>query len=868
MATATHAWDIYARSLIHLGHGYPLWMPDPDPGTPGGPWEVEIGDVGWIRQGSFKHLLRCRNRAEDPQPHMAAVGEDYEQFAPRNLVITGPRERIAQPVLHSRSVKNIELFGGVSTNVPTLPASPSANISFKCTDDSGALLWLSPHGEETFIESRRHIITHLRANIDKWERYANETLGLELKQEDIYFVCGVTKTCRWAVAAFQDSQYDAQGSIACDFGAVGANISFSISNTSAPGGWYRAGPPQTRMHPLAPTLSAPAAVSSSTHSSSTSPAPSLSPHRSAQPSRHSFDAGSVTPSFQEVEMGVSPKADQCIFFHYYKVKRRWWILPQRIEAGAGPHQLPPGAYDGDADMRILTDDSGEPIAEEYREFEMGPDESKPFDPVNAVLDYILSNSEAEIAIASDLDLYAFFRDGDFPEDVAEALAQMKPVIDIDEDGVGTLSVDITYTRKRSADSPESSPSKRRALSPSAPPEPGAMGSNDMDIDSERTHSGPPRTGRDPAADDKPLNPGPPTDRGPQHEKGKEVIRAVMGDSSSHEGSVTVLAYSLDGRFLASGSEDTTVIVWHALEGAIKRRIPAHDDTVSALAFSPDGTRLASASEFGPVKLWMVDALQLEPTIMDDTICVRSLAFTPDGSMLLGGASDGSFVAWNVGNSERLDISQDRAVISFITFSPEGRLMATGGTDETCNVWELDRLDAKEPKLVLEGHRGMVSSASFSPDGRRIVTGSDDCSCCIWSTETGNKLVNLHEHTGPVWSVCFSPDGSNVASGSSDATVKICDSWTGQTLISLEGHDNLVNAVTYSPDGTYIASASSDNTVRLWNSKDGTCNTTYNEHSDNVISVQFSPDGTTLASGSHDGTVYIRAISAPSAEDAA
>ncbi|CDO76417.1 hypothetical protein BN946_scf184925.g4 [Trametes cinnabarina] len=858
--SAFYAWDVYASSLTPLGKGYPLWVPDPD--TP--EWEVEVGDVGYLRDGSFKHLLRATNAEGQPQPHGMVPG-DYVQFYHPNVVVTGPRESITQPVLHSRTIKKLEVSGGASVNVPTIPAAPGANIKFTCTEDKGALLLLSPKGEDTSIESRRHIVTHLRENVEKWERMANDVLGLDLKQDDIYFVCGVTKTSRWAVAAFHGSQRNAQGSITCDLTALAsANFSMSISNLDLPNCMYRAGPPKARSNSHSSSHSVPVPLSdfmSSSMGSSTSLASYATAPELSRPSTSGYHFPStlaVPPSGV-----VADKADQCVFFHYYKMKKRYWFLPTRIEAGAGPHQLPPNHGNTDNHPQISASHDERTAEVSYDDFEM-PDYPRPYDPVNFVLDYILENSEAQLAIASDLDLYALFKTPDeYPEDVASALKKIQPAIEIDENDVGTLSVDIAYNRKRASEAKPSlaTANKRNAVTPIRNLGGEGNDGNGTDID-------PFGSAEDPTSDiEVPhlvASVGSNYDGGTPEEDDLEPTRIIMqGDHSSHEGAVTSLAYSSNSLYLASGSEDTSIIIWYAREMTVKYKIIEQQDTIAALAFSPDGSRLASASDFQSVKVWLVDSPpDQEPTSLPVESPIRSLAFTPDGSQLIGGATDGTIISWNVGlPALRVNIHQHAATVTFITFSPDGRLMATGGTEQICYIWEVDKLSERRPKTILRGHRGTIFAASFSDDGGRIVTASDDCSCRIWSTENGAEFVRLHEHTAPVWSACFSPDGQRVVSGSSDSTVLVCDSWTGERVISLEGHDNMVNQVTYSPDGRFIASASSDNTVRLWDAKDpsGNCLTTYNEHSDNVTEVRFSPDGTTLASGSHDGRVFIRSL---------
>ncbi|KAI0673242.1 WD40-repeat-containing domain protein [Trametes maxima] len=857
---ATEAWDVYAQSLMHLGHGYPLWVPDCDTNSKG--LGVEVGDVGWIRQGAFRHLLRCRATSEEQQP-FNCLPDDYEAFNPPNVVIDSNQNKIVQRVLASKTVKVADVSAAVSVNVPTTPIAPGASIKFTCADTAGAVLLLYPRGEETFYESRRHIITYMRTNLDKWAELANGPLGMDLKKEDLRFVCGVTKTAQWAVAAFNGSQRDAEGSISCDLGPfVSVDARFNISTVADSTTWYNAGPLNPRHHSLTRSGSA---VSPTRPSSETTSIQSSSGGSHSNTSTTTLSSGSTIESSSTTVLNVlAPdsgeirQADQCIFFHYYKMKSRFWIFPAKIEAGAGPHQLPrnPGDRDGEDDQDILAVDDGD----RSTQFELATVRSTSVDPVDPALDYILENSEAEAAIASDLDLYALFKDQEFPDDVASALAQLAPNIDVDENGVGTYSVGISYVRRGATgvEVPVSTPGDGEefveGLDPSLSvnPSTGEVVSGGSANIHRTGSSAPPQP--------------PPDDDGGRTlgAEGKEVARPVLGDASSHEGAVMALAYSPDGSYLASGSEDATIIIWYPRENSVKHKIYCGDDAtgVSALVFSPDSSLLAVAFESGEVQLWRLDALGEEPRVLPGSNSfLRSLAFTPDGSKLLGGPAAGTLVAWDTRADliEKSAIDEHRAAITFIIFSADGKWMATGGTEGACRVWEVANLDQHTPKWILRGHRGVVTSAAFSPDGRRIFTGSDDNSCRIWSLENGEELVHLHEHTGPVWTVAYGPDGKYVVSGSSDSTVKVCDAWTGECVLSLDGHDGMVNAVAYSPDGTRIASGSADDTVRLWNAADGSCLTTHNEHSDNVTSVLFSPDGTTLASGSYDGAVYIRKV---------
>ncbi|KAI1791420.1 WD40 repeat-like protein [Ganoderma leucocontextum] len=786
-ANTQHAWTVYANQLFPQGYGYPLWQPDPDPTAAR---EISIGDVGWMSNGGFFQLFNARMREQESQVH-ADVPEDFVPFDPPNLIISGPnKSETAIPPLCSQTVETFDASGLAQANTGPALVSAGGSFSFKCTDNQGAFLMFSPAAYSTEIKSKRHITNYMREHFTRWVQFS-EKYGLDLKEHEILFVCGMTKTARWAVAAFQGNYKKKQGTISADLGSAGGlNMSVSISNQSLPQTHRKVGPSR--------------------------PAPTNVPLLAAPDG----DSSAAT--------GSEPN-DQCIFIHYYQMKRRiGWF--RTFKAAAGPHELPPPGPD-DAGLGVLA--GGD--ADEDDDFEQAtkPTEET-YNPVNHLLDYILENSDASMAIASDLDLYALFKDQQFPADVPAALASSKPTVEVDENGVGTVAVQIDFGTRIAVED-ETEVAQGTVDPPNQP--------------AEATPQGP--------VADAPAGNGEGDD---DDGDGKTLAKRNPGAQASvHDGSVTALAYSRNGRYAASGSEDTTVIVWNVPEERMMHKFTPHSDTVSSLAFSPDNQLLASGSNDQHVILWTVATGQ-EFKRLDSQVSIHSVAFSPDGTKLIAGAYDGSLWVWDTATYDApLKISKHLAVVTFIVFSPDGRLMATGGTESTCYIWDMANLGNMQPKSVLQGHKGMVCCAAFSPDGERIVTASDDGSSRVWKCENGDALVLLHEHGGPVWSVAFSPDGKRVASGSSDSTVKVCDSYSGDRLLSLEGHESMVNVVRFSSDGKHLASAASDSTVRLWNAEDGSLLTTYNEHSDNVTTVMFSPEGSTLASGSHDGTVRIRPI---------
>jgi WD40 repeat protein len=271
-----------------------------------------------------------------------------------------------------------------------------------------------------------------------------------------------------------------------------------------------------------------------------------------------------------------------------------------------------------------------------------------------------------------------------------------------------------------------------------------------------------------------------------------ATRKAVGKISGLTEAVRSLAFSLDGRYFATGAgrpaQEGEIQIWQTGKEFWAKpaaySFKAHRDCVYALAFSPDSKLLASTSYDHMIYLWdPATGKQVKP-LKEHTDSVFDLAFSPNGKWLASGGADRTVKLWDVASGKRIHtLGSSTEGVNTLAFHPNGRSVAASGSDRTIRVWDISGNEPQEIHSVI-AHEEAILRLAYSPDGNWLVSTGWDKLAKIWDTKTMEQKQVISDQSDWVLCLSFSPDGKKLLFGRYDGSVSVYDTANYQLIGNL------------------------------------------------------------------------------------
>ncbi len=327
-------------------------------------------------------------------------------------------------------------------------------------------------------------------------------------------------------------------------------------------------------------------------------------------------------------------------------------------------------------------------------------------------------------------------------------------------------------------------------------------------------------------------------------------RIFFKNNLRHNGMVSGVAFSPDGKKIVTTSTDSTAKIWNAVSGNLLDDLTGHTGYIYGGTFSNDGEKIITASADSTAKIWDVASGKLITTLRGHTGPVYSAVFSPDGKKIVTASGDKTAKIWDASSGKVIfNLRKDTNAIYSAAFSADGKKVLTTSYNDA-RIWDVA---TGAMMFNLKEEQNEVYSAAFSFDGEKVLTTCYD-GIRVWDVSSGRKLSDIKDSYS--FYAAFSPDGNEIVTASLDSTIKIWDVVSGIMLVQSKKYTDDISMVIFSPDGKNIVTAADDNTAQIWDANSGELINNLAAHTNYITNLAFSPDGKKIATASADHTVKI------------
>lgn len=283
----------------------------------------------------------------------------------------------------------------------------------------------------------------------------------------------------------------------------------------------------------------------------------------------------------------------------------------------------------------------------------------------------------------------------------------------------------------------------------------------------------------------------------------------------HHDTVKRVAWSPDGKRIASCSLDKTVQIWPRLDDEPGIMYTQHTGAVNDVTWSPDGLRVASCSQDKTVQIYDANAFTIRDSMLvyqGHSASVNSVSWSPKGKLLASSSDDKTVQIWDpLTKTTFFTYKVHKAPVRRAVWSPDGSLIASVDDNGELHIWQPYK---DFPDEIYQGHDGPINDVAWSPDSMLIATAGHDATVQVWQTGGGLRLLDS-AHSGPIYGVAWSPDGKQFASTDGNMIlIYEYGSRLSETRVYAR-HTKFTYTLAWSPDGKYIVSGSEDTTVQVW-----------------------------------------------------